>query len=148
MGLFTATFDQPAVNVLPRAEWHSLLAPITPAFLSKLGDGNARVREASEAALLMTCRLAQLGPHHVTAALIAPQDSKKQADARLQIGRLTLLSALLREFGEQLRDLARYARARSYRVPLPPFGCAVRARRGAWAGPTVRPAPRYPSPRT
>ena len=107
MGLFTAIFQLPAVNSLPRQEWQQLLAPLTPQFLGKLGDGNVRVREASEAALLATCRLQQVGPLPVATALTAPLEPKKQSDVRLQLGRLSLLSALLSEFGPQLREMAR-----------------------------------------
>ena len=107
LGMFTVLFDQPAVHTLPRADWLNLLSNLTPHMFSKLGDGNARVREASEAALLATCRLQQLGPGHVTSVLTAPLDPRKQSDFRLQLGRLQLLGAMLGEFGDGMRANAR-----------------------------------------
>jgi hypothetical protein len=107
LGMFTVLFDQPAVHTLPRADWLNLLSNLTPHLFSKLGDGNARVREASEAALLATCRLQQLGPGHVTSVLTAPLDPRKQIDFRLQLGRLQLLGAMLVEFGDGMRANAR-----------------------------------------
>jgi len=99
MALFQATLGLPGMPALQQ-----LLSPLTPLFLAKLGDGNVRVREASEAALLATCRLPEpgLGPQPVLMTLVAPLDPKRHSDFRLQLGRLALLSALLAEFGPQL----------------------------------------------
>lgn len=107
MHLFVALFQQPAVTALPRSEWAQLTSPLTPTLISKLGDGNHRVKDASEAALLVTCRLPQLGPHPVLSLLLAPLKPAQEKDVRLQMGRLGLLQSLLAEFGEALRDQMR-----------------------------------------
>ncbi len=36
------------VHALPRNEWLSLMSPLTPLLLAKLGDSNQRVKGASE----------------------------------------------------------------------------------------------------
>lgn len=63
------------------------IQPLTPTLISKLGDGNNRVKDASEAALLATCRLSQLGPQPVLSALLAPLKPAQEKDTRLQLGR-------------------------------------------------------------
>ena len=49
MALFTALFSKPHVDTLPRNEWSHLVSPLTPQWLAKLGDGNVRVRDATQA---------------------------------------------------------------------------------------------------
>ena len=127
MGLFTALFSIPAVKSLPRNEWSQLTAPLTPLLLAKLGDGNHRVKDASEASLLATCRLPQLGPLPVMQALLLPLNETKEKDARLMLGRLGLTLELLVEFVEtDLRDSLRDA-LKSLRAPLESSKDTVRA---------------------
>ena len=85
MHLFMKLFERPAVMALPRAEWAQLLSPLLPVLLLKLGDGNHRVKDATESALLATCRLPQLGPQPVMQALLAPLSEAKEKDSRLQV---------------------------------------------------------------
>ena len=107
MQLFAVLFEQPAVTALPRSEWLQLTQPLTPTLISKLGDGNHRVKDAAEAALIATCRLPQLGPQPVISSLLAPLKPSQKKDGRLQMERLGLLHDLIDEFSEPLREQMR-----------------------------------------
>ena len=49
MDLCISLFSFPAVGNLPRAEWQQLTRELTPKLISRLGDGNHRVKDASGA---------------------------------------------------------------------------------------------------
>ena len=54
------------------------------------------MKDASEAALLATCRLPQLGPQPVITQLLAPLNAAKEKDVRLQLGRLVRIKDRLK----------------------------------------------------
>jgi len=104
MGLFDALLRQPHAARVSPSEWQGLLfggnGSIVDTFRTKLADGNARVRDAVEAAFVALSRLPAVGPHATVSALLVPIDPKKATDTRLWLGRLGVLQQLFSEFGE------------------------------------------------
>lgn len=92
----TADIEALGAAVRP-AELGAQLEPIVAAWLGKTADSNARVREASEAALLGLCRAGAATVEAVGTHASAPP--RRAGDVRGQLGRLSLLACLVAEYG-------------------------------------------------
>ncbi|KAG8468904.1 hypothetical protein KFE25_007422 [Diacronema lutheri] len=79
------------------AEFAQLVEPLVGPWLGKTADSNARVREASEGALLALCRASPQTIEMVGTLASAPL--RKAGDVRGLLGRLSLLAYLVAEFG-------------------------------------------------
>lgn len=79
------------------AEASSLLEPLVAAWLGKTAETSARVREGTEAALLVLCRASAHAAEAIGAQASAPL--RKAGDVRGLLGRLSFLAALLAELG-------------------------------------------------
>ena len=109
MALFSVLFTLPAVGALPGKEWLGLTQSMTASWVGKLGHHNPRVREAVSDALLAVCRLPQCGPHNIAAELLKPISATDATNARLMIGRLSLLHTFLSDFPQELSEHAKEA---------------------------------------
>ncbi|KAL1526684.1 hypothetical protein AB1Y20_015386 [Prymnesium parvum] len=104
MQLFDSLLRDPRAAALSPSDWSGMVmgnAAIVDTFRAKLADGNARVRDAVEAAFLQMARLQSIGPQQMAAALLVPIDPKKSGDTRLWLGRLGVVQQLFSEFGER-----------------------------------------------
>ena len=65
-----------------RSELQQELKPLLELWRDKLGDANARVREAAEAVLAMLCSQPEVGASSVVAHVVSPIPPKKKGDPK------------------------------------------------------------------
>jgi hypothetical protein len=96
---FLRAFVTRYASEVPNRDLHSCVSDLVNILLEKLGDSNARTREASSEALMFLASKKEIGLHIVSIPLLRP--TKNQGIWRPFLGRLQLLLVAIPRFGLQ-----------------------------------------------